>query len=167
MNNIKEQKMPSTEISLLLNLIDEAYEKKTWHGPNLKGSLRGLTAKQALWRPAEGRHNIWEIAVHAAYWKYTVRRRLLGEKRGSFPLKGSNWFTRDAGTESEWKTDLKLLEETHRSMRKAVASLPSSRLKQRTAHSSINNIAVIYGIANHDVYHAGQIQLLKRMRQHG
>lgn len=158
--------MPSTEINLLLSLIDEAYEKKTWHGSNLRGSLRGLSAEQALWRPAAGRHNIWEIAVHAAYWKYTVRRRLLGEKRGSFPIKGSNWFSRDKGTAAEWKRDLNLLDDTHRSMREAVANLPHSRLKQKTAHSSISNIAVIYGIANHDIYHAGQIQLIKRLERH-
>ena len=80
----------SSEIHLLLRMLDEAYSVKTWHGPNLKGSLRGLTAVTAAWRPGPKRHNIWEVAVHAAYWKYVVRRRLLGEKRGSFELKGSN-----------------------------------------------------------------------------
>lgn len=165
MNTIWGKQMRTTDISLLLDLIDEAYEKKTWHGPNLKGALRGLTSEHALWRPAPGRHNIWEIALHAAYWKYTVRRRLLGEKRGSFPLSGSNWFTRKTGSEAEWKSDLRLLEETHRSMRAAIASLPPSRLSQPSKHSTISNIAVVYGIANHDIYHAGQIQLLKRLER--
>ena len=101
------------EVSLLLRLVDEAYEIQTWHGPNLRGSLRGVTAAEASRRPAPGRHNIWEIAVHAAYWKYAVRRRILGEKRGSFPLKGSNWFVRPrAGT--DWREDLATLGETHR-----------------------------------------------------
>ena len=76
------KKKSNPQIKLLLSLIDEAYEKKTWHGPNLRGSIRGLTAKQASWRPSPKRHNIWEIVVHAAYWKYIVRRRLLGEKKG-------------------------------------------------------------------------------------
>jgi hypothetical protein len=79
-------------IELLLGLLDEAFERKAWHGPNLRGSLRGLDAKAAAWRPGPGRHNIWETAVHAAYWKYAVRRRLTGEKRGSFARGGSNWF---------------------------------------------------------------------------
>src|SRR5688572_21914148 len=51
----------------LLASIDEAYEKKAWHGPNLRGTLRGVTADEASWRPGEGRHNIWELTVHAAY----------------------------------------------------------------------------------------------------
>src|SRR6266404_471126 len=82
------------EIEHLLGLLDEAYKRAAWHGPNLRGSIRGVTAHEAAWRPKAGRHNIWEIAVHAAYWKYTVRRRLLGKKRGSFSLPGSNWFLR-------------------------------------------------------------------------
>src|SRR3984893_16201853 len=79
---------------LILTLLGEAYEKRTWHGPNLKQSIRGVTAKQAAWRPGPGRHNIWELTVHAAYWKYAVRRRIEGGKRGSFVLKGSNFFAR-------------------------------------------------------------------------
>ena len=67
-------------VRLLLAAIDEAYERKAWHGTNLRGALRGVTARQAAWRPAAGRHNLWEIALHAAYWKYAVRRRLTGEK---------------------------------------------------------------------------------------
>ncbi len=151
--------------SLLLQLLDEAYERKTWHGPNLKGSLRGLSAEEAAWRPSANRHNIWEIAVHCAYWKYTVRRRLLNEKRGSFPLKGSNWFRRPVTLNEEaWKEDLRLLEECHRSMREAIAALPQAKLYSTTLNSKNTNIAVIFGIAYHDVYHAGQIQLLKRLQ---
>ncbi|HEY6050809.1 MAG TPA: DinB family protein, partial [Thermoanaerobaculia bacterium] len=74
-------KTPS-EIALLLSIVDEAYDRSAWHGPNLKGSLRRLTEEEAAWRPGPGRHSAWELAVHAAYWKYAVRRRLTGEKRG-------------------------------------------------------------------------------------
>jgi hypothetical protein len=77
-------------VAVLLAAIDQAYDRKSWHGTNLRGSLRGLPARRATWRPAPGRHNVWEIAVHAAYWKYVVWRRLTGEPKGSFPLKGSN-----------------------------------------------------------------------------
>lgn len=149
-------------ITELLRLIDEAYELKTWHGPNLRGSLRGVDAAEASRRPAPGRHNIWEVAVHAAYWKYTVRRRILGEKRGSFLLKGSNWFARPASG-ADWKADLRLLETVHRGMREAVASLGDADLARRPAGSRVSNAAIISGIAFHDVYHAGQIQLLKRL----
>jgi uncharacterized damage-inducible protein DinB len=152
-------------VDLLLTLLDQAYDHRAWHGTNLKGSLRRLSAAEATWRPAKGRHNIWEIAVHCAYWKYTVRRRILGEKRGSFPLTGSNWFYRH-GVEGDavWKADLALLHETHRSLRAAVASLTPRDLRKRSATGTWTLLQMIEGAASHDLYHAGQIQLLKRLR---
>ena len=156
--------MAEAEISLLLDLIDRAYNQKSWHGPNLRNSIRGVEIATAAWRPAAGRHNLWEQVVHAAYWKYIVRRRLLGEKRGSFPLKGSNWFLRPiSATVEAWETDIELLEQSHRSMRAAVAALSTAKLALRPRGSKVSNREMIAGIAAHDVYHAGQIQLLKRL----
>lgn len=136
----------------LLALLDEAYDKKSWHGTNLRGSLRGVDEIRAAWRAAPGRHNIWEITLHAAYWKYAVRRRLTGEKRGSFALKGSNWFPRPDGA-SSWPSALRLLAGEHRQLRAAVSL---AKLDAQSAR-------LIRGIAAHDLYHAGQIQLLKRL----
>jgi len=154
----------SNELSLLLHIIDGGYKNHAWHGTNLRGSIRGLTAKEAAWRPTPGRHNIWEIVVHAAYWKYTIRRRLLGEKKGSFPLKGSNWIKRpNAISANAWHEDVLLLDEMHHSMREAIAKLKLSDLNQKSAHSKFTNASIISGIACHDIYHAGQIQLLKRL----
>jgi len=154
----------SSEITSLLQLIDESYEKKAWHGPNLKGSIRGLSAKQAAWRPSAERHNIWEIVLHCAYWKYIVRRRILGEKRGSFPYKGSNWFDRRTGlTEKAWREDVRLLNLCHHTMRDAIAGLKRSELALTPPGSKVSNAKIISGIASHDLYHAGQIQLLKRL----
>lgn len=151
-------------IHFLLKLIDEGYEKQTWHGPNLRGAVRGLTAKEAAWRPGLKRHNIWEIVVHAAYWKYIVRRRLTGETRGSFPLKGSNWFHLPNDTsERAWRNDVTLLSEMHLAMREAISRLHTSSLKNHPKGSKYTIESTIYGIAFHDVYHAGQIQLLTRL----
>jgi len=145
--------------NLVLALLDEGYERKTWHGPNLKQSIKGVTSKQAAWRPGANRHNIWEVMLHAAYWKYAVRRRIEGGKRGSFVLKGSNFFVRpEKGkmNEAAWGADKKLLEREHRALRVAVSKVlrtPRSRKLMRQ----------LYGVAFHDVYHAGQIRLLRRL----
>lgn len=102
--------------------------------------------------------------LHAAYWKYTVRRRLLGGGRGSFPLDGSNWFVRPAeGDEERWKRELKLLGEEHRQLVAAVSSIRSADLGVFAGGSRNDNATVIYGVAAHDLYHAGQIQLIKRL----
>jgi len=159
-----KKKKPCPEIKLLLQSLDEAYIRKAWHGPNLHGSIRGLTAEQAGWRPSPERHNIWEIVVHAAYWKYIVRRRLLGEKRGSFPLKGSNWFHRpERLAEEAWRHDIELLEQAHRGLLDAISKLKLSELMKFRRGSKVSNTTIISGIAMHDVYHTGQIQLLKRL----
>src|SRR5205807_10183252 len=100
-------------------------------GPNLRGSIRGLAAREASWRPKAGRHNIWEIIVHAAYWKYTVTRRLLGEKRGSFSLPGSNWFLRPLDRSVEaWRADLLMLDQEHQPLRDAVPALQPEYLER-------------------------------------
>ena len=146
---------------LVLALLDEAYEKKTWHGPNLKQSLKGVPARQAVWRPGPGRHNIWELALHTAYWKYAVRRRIQDGQRGSFVLKGSNFFARPEkgkATEAAWSADKKLLEQEHRAMRTAIAKV------LRTPRGA-RFLRQLYGVAFHDVYHAGQIRLLRRLQE--
>lgn len=150
-----------SEKSLLLHLLEEGYERKSWHGPNLRQSLRGLTAKQAAWRPAAGRHNIWELVLHSAYWKYAVRRQLDGAKRGSFVLKGSNFFERpqkNEATRRAWRADLKVLDREHRLLEDSIA-----RAFRRPV--SKKDVRMIYGVCFHDIYHAGQIGLLRRLMQ--
>jgi hypothetical protein len=160
--------MAHPEIEHLLGLLDEAYTRAAWHGPNLRGSLRGLTVREAAWRPKGGRHNIWEIVVHEAYWKYAVKRRLVGEKRGSFSLKGSNWFARqiDRG-EKAWRNDLGLLDAEHLRLRETVSSLQPEDLDRPAPGSKTVARRLIAGIALHDVYHAGQIQLIKKLFRAG
>jgi hypothetical protein len=149
----------------LLALLEEAYRKPAWHGPNLRGALRGVSAEQAAWRPAPQRHNVWEQALHAAYWKYAAWRRITGEKRGSFPLPGSNWFPRDgAGGEPAWRADLKILDSMHAQLITTVASLTPRTLAETRGSSRITVFRLIQGAALHDVYHAGQIQLLRRLQ---
>ena len=159
----------SPEITQLLSILDQAYNTTSWHGTNLRGSLRRVTPAQAAWRPAPQRHNIWEIAVHAAYWKYAAARRFTGGARGSFPLKGSNWFRRPAedanGTRSAkaWKADLDLLDAMHAALRGSVVRLTARDLARTPPGKKVSNFALLSGIAAHDLYHAGQIQLLKRL----
>lgn len=149
---------------LLVACVEEAFRRRSWHGTNLRGSIRGLTPAEAAWRPAPGRHNIWELTVHAAYWKYAVRRKLTGEPRGSFPLEGRDFWTREAGSEREWKQDVALLVGQHERLVETVRGFPESRWGLRATGSPFTHAALVRGAAAHDLYHAGQIQLLKRLR---
>ena len=157
---------PGPAVAQLVALLDEAFERPSWHGPNLRGALRGLRAAGAVWRPAPERHCAWEIAVHAAYWKYAAWRRLTGEKRGSFARAGSNWFSPAAQLrEARWREDQALLQTCHERLRAAVAKLSDGDLLRRSPGGRETIGRLVRGVAAHDLYHAGQIQLLKRLMQ--
>lgn len=152
-------------VAQLLALLDHAYDTRSWHGPNLRGALRGVTPVQALWRPAPDRHNIWELAVHAAYWKYVAVRRLTNATRGRFPIEGSNWFERNGPPGSAaWRRDLQLLAATHATLRDVVSALGAGDLR-RQAQADFTVFGLVSGVAAHDLYHAGQIQLVKALQR--
>jgi uncharacterized damage-inducible protein DinB len=157
---------PSDGIATLLALLDEAFDCRSWHGTNLKGSIRGMSAERAARRPAAGRHSVVEIIAHCAYWKYSVRRRLLNQSKGSFPLKGSDWFSiAEPLDEKTWRGYVRILTEEHRQLRQAVADFDVRRLSAMPAGSTTSYAKLIRGAVFHDIYHAGQIQFIKRVHE--
>jgi uncharacterized damage-inducible protein DinB len=153
----------SSEIRFLIQLLDDSFDVKAWHGPNLRGAIRGLSAANAAWRPAPGRLCIWELVLHCAYWEYAVWRRLTGVgPRGSFPRKPSNFPTLpNLLTDRSWKEDVALIDEGHARLRAAIAAFPASRLSER--HGKYTASRMVAGIAAHNLYHTGQIRLLLRL----
>jgi hypothetical protein len=153
-------------VQFLVRLIDQAFDRRAWHGTNLMGSLRGVALDEALYRPNPHRHNVWELAVHAAYWKYAVRRRLTGDKRGSFAYPGSNFFPRPderGANEDAWRDDLKMLRSEHRALREVVVALRPAELSAPSPKKRWTVADTVAGVASHDIYHAGQIQILRRL----
>jgi len=149
----------ASDSGIILNLFEEGFERKTWHGPNLWQALKGVSARQAAWRPATARHNIWEETLHAAYWKYAVRRRLQGGQRGSFVLKGSNFFVRPEPrklTAAAWAADKAILRHEHAALREVLKAVLAKPVTDKVRR-------MLWGVAFHDVYHAGQIRLLRRL----
>jgi hypothetical protein len=149
--------------NLILEILDRAFDKRSWHGPNLRASIKGVNMEQALWRPSEKGHCIWELVLHSAYWKYIVRRKIESGKRGSFARKGSNWFKLGEPTEASWKDDIDLLENEHKLLCQSVSNLHEIDFRRNPSNSSWPLVQMILGAASHDLYHAGQIQLLKRI----
>jgi hypothetical protein len=151
---MRKRGAPLSALSVLLQALDTAFEKKSWHGTTLMGALRGVDAAKAI-RSVYGRKSVWEQALHAAYWKQRVLNKLAGPSR--FPRRGSNWPALPAAAdEAAWQADLELLREVHRRLRAAVAKIPRTTLDAKTAW-------LIQGAAAHDLYHAGQIKLLLRL----
>jgi hypothetical protein len=158
--------MSDASIALLLHNLEQAFDRRAWHGTNLWRSLQGVTPEEAAWRPHPDRHNVWELLVHAAYWKYRVCRLLTDRGPRAFGLRGSNFFARpgEQGRDG-WDDDLALLRSWHERLLEAVREFPPARLEERVGSNGFGYQDLILGAASHDVYHAGQIQLLKRLRE--
>lgn len=153
-------------VRVLLEVFDQAFTAPSWHGTPLRGTLRGLTVRDALWRPRPSRHNIWELVLHTAYWKCMVRRRLLRDPEIAFPRPGANWPALPGRPNAAaWKRDRALLDEQHALLRHAIVRLDPPQLGRPAweGRSKWRSAQEIYGIASHDLYHAGQIQLIKRL----
>ena len=155
----------SDKIKLLLDVYDQAFDKTAWHGTNLRGSIKGLKLPELLWRPQPKRHNCWEIVLHCAYWKYVIWRRLKQKgKKGDFPRNPSDWPKHSKKPDiTEWKSDLNILVHYHEQLRRAISVFSESKLNKCPEGSKVNYIQTIDGIASHDLYHAGQSQMIKRM----
>jgi hypothetical protein len=151
-------------MDVLLDFIDQAFKGPSWHGTPLWGALRGVSAAEASQRPGPGRHTVWELALHAAYWKYVVRRRLTRDESLEFPRSPADWPAMPlAPSEAAWKGDKALLKREHEALRAVVARFPAKELKRKAWKSRYTNLVSIEGIAAHDLYHCGQIQLVKRL----
>jgi hypothetical protein len=142
--------------------------RRSWHGgPTPAGALRAVTAVEAAWRPTPRRRSIWELTLHIAYWKYTVRRHLESPAGPRFPRSPANFpGLPDRVDEAAWAEDVALLRSEHNRLVAAVSALSGRRLGdvppggRRWTYGEL-----VLGIAAHDAYHTGQIQLLKRLWQ--
>jgi uncharacterized damage-inducible protein DinB len=144
---------------------------KLWHGgPTVLGALRGVSPEVAAWRPYPDRHSIWALALHIAYWDYAVQRRLSDGARGGFPRSPSNWprVPQDP-SRAAWEEDRRLVKECHDRLHEAMRVFDPGRLDEHAGGEGGTTYAdLVTGIVLHDTYHAGQIQMLKRLaRSHG
>jgi len=149
------------EAECIADQLRRAWEGEAWHGPSLKEILTGITAAQAAARPIAAAHSIWELVHHITAWEGIVLRRLGGEvvKDVSSEI---DWPPVGEKSEAAWQRALAALEESNRKLREAIARLPDERLHERVPGKQDNFYLELHGIVQHDLYHAGQIALLKK-----
>jgi uncharacterized damage-inducible protein DinB len=148
------------EIRAIADQLKRAYEGEAWHGPSLKEILADVTAEQAARRSVAGAHSIWEVVLHIAAWEGTVRARLEGEYLVE-PLEG-DWPAVEETGDSAWRETLQKLESNHMKLREAIARLDGARLFEPLAEGMPSAYYTLHGIIQHDLYHAGQIAVLKK-----
>ena len=148
------------EVKAISDQLRRAYEGQAWHGPSLKEILADVTAEQAARHPFAGAHNIWEIVLHIAAWEGVVRSRLEGDYLLE-PAEG-DWPAIEDSSEASWKETLAKLESNHMKLRETIARLDGERLFEPLAESKPSAYFTLHGVIQHDLYHAGQIALLKK-----
>lgn len=146
---------------VLARVIEEGYGPGAWHGADLKAALGGVSPELAFWRPAPGRHNIAEIALHHAYCVRSVRGQLSGQAPEPFVLDGEDWFALPDEKQMAWSKVLDTVEGEQRHLAELVADIGGGRAKARV--SEAERFDLVLGAACHAVYHAGQVQLIKRL----
>jgi len=159
-------KTPDRRLEEALRHLHPSRGAKPWHGgPTALVALRGVSAKVASWKPYPDRHSIWDLALHVAYWNYAVERRLTDGPLGSFPRRPANWPRRSNGEpEAAWAEDRALMRVCHTKLVETLTDFDASRLDQPTGDGRPTTYAdLVTGILLHDTYHAGQIQMLKRL----
>ncbi len=157
-----------TSSERLIVHLDRTFAGDPWHGSSLMTILEDVTASQAGRRPASAVHSIWELVRHIAAWKREVTRRLGGHPAGE-PADG-DWPPVTDTSEAAWAAALADLRAAHAGLLAAIARLDQSALNERVRDdrdpalgASLSRHDTIDGLIDHDVYHAGQVALVKRM----
>ncbi len=152
------------EVDRIKDQFRRAFDGEAWHGPSVLALLNGVIALQAAAHPIPGAHSIWELTLHIEAWERACLRRLNAD-----PAQLSDeedWRPINDTSEAAWESTKQQLIDTHRKLLEAITSLDESRLNDpiisnaNTPYSSV--YVTLHGGVQHDLYHAGQIAILKK-----
>ena len=153
-----------SEVERIRDQFRRAFEGEAWHGPSVLALLEGVTAQQAAAHPIPGAHSIWELTLHIAAWERACLRRLNGDPAQLSDAE--DWEPINDTSEAAWETTKQQLIDNHRELLDAIASVDDARLNEPImTHPDIPFSSVyvtLHGGVQHDLYHAGQIALLKK-----
>ena len=158
---------PGLPASTYTRILDEGYglhpnaqSPGAWYGADLRTAISDVTAKSAFTRPARGRHNIAEIALHHAYWVGQIESKLTGDGATAFPLVGEDWFELDDDSRLSWSAIVTLVDASHQRLSRTVGEIAGGN--RPSPLSEAERFDLVIGITGHAAYHAGQIQLIKK-----
>jgi uncharacterized damage-inducible protein DinB len=153
-------KSASSEAAGIADQLRRAFDGSAWHGPAVLELLRDIDAATAAAKPIRDVHSIWELVLHIAAWDRAALVRLSGKK--CQPAGTDNFPPVVKATESAWRKAVADSKRTHERLVKTVTVLPESRLRDRVPGKRYDFYHMLHGIAQHELYHAGQIAVLKK-----
>ena len=151
-----------SQTARIADQLRRAFDGSAWHGPALLELLKDVDAAAAAAKPLPKIHSIWELLLHIAAWDNAAVRRLKGEK--SQPTGLANFPPMPKPSAAAWHKAVLAAKRQHEALIKAVAALPDSRLRDRVPGKRYDFYHMLHGIAQHELYHAGQIAILKKAR---
>ena len=156
-----------TEVARIVDQLEREHAGDPWHGSPLRQILDGIDHQRASRRPLAAGHTIWELVLHMTAWKNEVRRRI-GGAPAAVPLEG-DWPAPGPATAAAWREAVGALETAHRELVEAVSGMaegtlftPTNDPRDPESGAGVDHYVLLHGIVQHDVYHAGQIALLKK-----
>jgi uncharacterized damage-inducible protein DinB len=149
-----------SEVNRIVDQVKRAFEGEAWHGPSVLEVIEGITSRQAVARPLAGAHSIWELVLHIAAWEGAILRRLSGD-RAQLPTE-EDWPPIAETDDDAWERTRDMLKQGHLELRSAIADLDDARLDQPIIEGMSSVYVQLHGVIQHDLYHAGQIALLKK-----
>jgi len=149
-----------SEPALIADQLCRAFEGDAWHGPALLELLQDVDARAASAKPIAGAHSIWELVLHIAVWDWATLQRLAGEV--CQPEGEANFPPVKDKSDAAWKKAVAGVKHTHDTLVKTVAALPELRLVEQVPGKDYNFYHLLHGVVQHELYHAGQIAILKK-----
>lgn len=160
----KQNKMRKlSEAALIADQLRRAFDGHAWHGPALLELLKDVDAATAAAKPLPDVHSIWELVLHIRAWDNAGLRRLAGE---TAKLKGNANFPLVPMPPSEgaWRESIAAAQHTHETLVTTIAGLSEKKLRDQVPGKTYDFYHMFHGIAQHELYHAGQIAILKKVR---
>jgi uncharacterized damage-inducible protein DinB len=161
---IPQEQVSVSEVERIRDQFRRAFEGEAWHGPSVLALLDGVTAQQAAAHPIQGAHSIWELTLHIAAWEQACKRRLEGDPAQL--TDEEDWQPIHDTSEAAWEKTKQQLIDTHRELMEAIARLDESRLNApiiKDPNIPFSSVYVtLHGGVQHDLYHAGQIAIVKK-----
>ncbi len=149
-----------SEIARIADQLHRAFYGEAWHGPSVLELLRQVSAERAAAHPLPSAHSVWEVVNHITAWKRAIPVRLRGT---AIELSGEqDWPPVSDASAAAWERALRELETAHAELEAAVRLLPDSRLTDPVAGRDYDVYFMLHGLVQHDLYHAGQIAVLKK-----
>jgi len=157
---------PASEAGHIAEQLYRAFYGSAWHGPSVLELLEEVDAATAAAKPVRNVHSIWELVLHIAVWDNAARRRIMGVKtqpegKQNFPPAPQNG---KATNTAAWRKAVTELKRTHDKLVRTVAALPDSQLRGRVPGKRYNIAFMLHGVVQHELYHAGQIAILKKVQ---